>query len=82
MSLSSEKVDELQTIVDTHNVSIVCRPPITETWFKEYMGDESVSLCGYNLERKERLHGRAGGVACYVRHDVLHKRLDSLEVRN
>ena len=39
-SLSSEKVhvDELQAIVDLHNVSIVC---ITETRFKEYIGDES-----------------------------------------
>ena len=76
-SLSTEKRDELQAIVDLYNVSIVC---ITETWFKEYIGDESVSLYGYNLERKDRTHGRAGGVACYVRNDVLYKRLDSLEV--
>ena len=71
------KIDELQAIVDLYNVSIVC---ITETWFKEYIGDESVSLYGYNLERKDRTHGRAGGVACYVRKYVLYKRLDSLEV--
>ena len=48
---------------------------ITETWFKEYIGDESVSLYGYNLERKDRMHGRAGGfgrVACYVRNNVLY----------
>ena len=37
-------------------------------------------MYGYNLERKDRTHGRAGGVACYVRNDVLYKRLDSLEV--
>ena len=49
-SLSTEKIDELQAIVDLYNVSIVC---ITETWFKEYIGDESVSLYGYNLERKD-----------------------------
>ena len=41
-------------MVDLYNVSIVC---ITETWFKEYIGDESVSLYGYNLERKDRTHG-------------------------
>ena len=76
-SLSSEKVDELQKIVDLHDVSILC---ITEPWFKEYIGDESLSLYGYNLERKDRIHCRAGGVACYVRNDVLYKRLDSLEV--
>ena len=76
-SLSTEKIDELQAIVDLYNVSIIC---ITETWFKEYIGDESVSLYGYNLERKDITHGRAGGVACYVKNDVLYKRLDSLEV--
>ncbi len=53
-----KKIDELQAIVDLYNVSIVC---ITETWFKEYIGDESASLYGYNLERKDRTHGRAGG---------------------
>ena len=72
-----KKIDELQAIVDLYNVSIVC---LTETWFKEYIGDESVSLNGYNLERKDRTHGRAGGVACYIRNDVLYKRLDRLEV--
>ena len=77
-SLSTEKRDELQAIVDLYyNVSIVC---ITETWFKEYIGDENVSLYGYNLERKDRTHCHAGGVACYVRNDVVYKRLDSLEV--
>ena len=30
-SLSTEKIDELQAIVDLYNVSIIC---ITETWFK------------------------------------------------
>ena len=61
-------------------ITIVC---ITETWYKECIGDESVSLYGYNLERKDILHGRAGGVACYVRNDVLYKRLGSLvEVGN
>ena len=73
--MSSEKVDEIPAIVDLHNVSIVC---ITETWFTEYIGDESLSLYGYNLERKDRMHGRAWDVACYVRNDVLYKRLDRL----
>ena len=68
----------LQTHTHTHAAKLVIE--ITETWFKEYIVDESVSLYGYNLERKDRTHGRAGGVACYVRNDVLYKRLDSLEV--
>ena len=68
-SLSSEKVDELQATVDLHNVSIVC---ITETWFKQYIGDECIVV---RLKPREERHGRAGGVACYVRNDVSYERL-------
>ena len=75
--VAHQKVDELQATVDLHNVSIVC---ITEIWFNECIGDESVSLYGYSLERKDRLRWRAGGVACYVRNDVSYERLGSLEV--
>ena len=63
---------------NNNNISIVCK---TETWFKAYIGYESVSLYGFNLEKKDRKNGRAGGVACYVRNDVLYKRLDSSRTR-
>ena len=75
-SLSTEKLDELQTAVELHCVSMVC---LTETWFKYYMSNESLAVHGYSLERKDRNNGRRGGVACYVRNDVFYKRLDSLE---
>ena len=35
---------------------------------------------GYCLERKYRGHGRAGGVACYIRHDLIYKRLNDMQV--
>ena len=30
------------------------------------MGKYSLNLYGFNLERKDRKNGRAGGVACYI----------------
>ena len=41
-SLSIEKRDD---------VSVIC---VTETWFKDYMGSDSLNLHGFNLERKDR----------------------------
>ena len=52
--------------VATHNVSIVC---VSKTWFKDYMGSSSLTMQRFCLERKDRGHGRAGGVACYIRND-------------
>ena len=75
-SLCSEKIEELQVTVGIHNVSLVC---VSETWFKGYMGNESLSLHGFSLKRKHRVLGRAGGDACYVRHDVLYTRLNYIE---
>ena len=81
-SLSIEKLDELKATVGIHDVSVVC---VSETWFKDYMGKDSLNLYGFNLERKDRKNGRAGGVACYLRTDILYSRLyayedDELEV--
>ena len=36
-SLSTEQIDELQITVGVHDVSLVC---VSETWFKEYMGND------------------------------------------
>ena len=81
-SLIIEKLDELKVTVAIHDVSVVC---VSETWFKDYMGNDSRNLHGFNLERKDRKNGRAGGVACYLRSDLLYSRLiayedDELEV--
>ena len=66
-SLNSEKVDELHVTVATHDVS-TC---VSETWFKDYVDSSSLTIQG--LERKDRGHGRAGGVACYIRNDLMYK---------
>ena len=62
-SLSIEKAEELLSVASLNDVSCAC---VTETWFKEFMSDESVSLSGYCCERKDRVGRAGGGVACYV----------------
>ena len=34
------------------------------------------------MERKDRGHGRAGGVACYIIHDLIYKRSSDMEVHD
>ena len=46
-SLSIEKLDELNVTVGIHDVSVIC---VTETWFKDYMGSDSLNL----NEKKEK----------------------------
>ena len=76
-SLSIEKADELLSVESLNDVLCVC---VTETWFKEFLSNESVSLSGYCCERKDRV-GRAGGeVACYVAATVAYDRLVDIEV--
>ena len=75
-SLNAEKVDELQVIVDDYDIAVAC---ITDTWFREYMDNTSLALEGFCLERKDRGHRRGGGVACYIRNDVVYNRLLELE---
>ena len=75
-SLSVEKADELLSVSSRNDVPCVC---VTETWFKEFMSDESVGLSGYCCERKDRV-GRVGGrVARYVAATVPYDRLLDIE---
>ena len=77
MSLSGEKLDELQVNVTIHDVSIIC---LTETWFKYYMDDNNLSIEGFSLESKDRCDGRTGGeVACYIKNSFMYKIVSNLE---
>ena len=46
------------------------------------MDSSSLTTQGFCLERKDRGHGRAGGVACYIRNDLMYKRLNDMEVHD
>ena len=75
-SLSNEKLDELQAVSEAHRADILC---ITETWFTQYVSDDSVSLDDYVCERTDRTDGRGGGVACYIKNNLSYVRLHDLE---
>ena len=75
-SLSIEIADELLSVASLNDVSCVC---VTETWFREFMSDESVTLSGYCCERKDRVGRAGGGVACYVAATVAYDRLVDIE---
>ena len=60
-------MDELQVTVAKYDVSIVY---VSEPWLKDYMGENSIALHGFCMERTDRDHCRTGGVACYIRNDT------------
>ena len=55
---------------------------VSETWFKDYMDSSSLTMQGFCLERKYRGHGRAGGVACYIKNELMYKRLNDIDVHD
>ena len=65
-SLNTEKIDELQIIASNVNVSIIC---VTETWLKDYIADESVSINGFIVK---------GGRGSIGEPEVLHVMCDSV----
>ena len=75
-SLSTEKLDELQAVAGINDVSCIC---VTETWFSDYVPEESIALSGYSCERRDRTFRRGGGVACYIRESVQYDRMSDLD---
>ncbi|CAB4001224.1 RNA-directed DNA polymerase from transposon X-element, partial [Paramuricea clavata] len=56
-SSKSPKIDEIQHCVVHANFGLVC---LTETWLKDCIQDEVVSISGFNivrLDRKSQVHG-------------------------
>jgi hypothetical protein len=63
------KIDELEAIVVNNSVDIAC---ITESWLNDDVATQLVNLSGYTCYRRDRQDGRrGGGVACYVRNNLV-----------
>ena len=56
-----------------HQLYVLVKRGLKTTWV-------TIALRGFCMERKDRDHGRAGGVVCYIRNNVLYNRLNDLEV--
>lgn len=59
--------DEFSVMVQTNGLDIIF---VTETWLTEGVGSEVVTIPEYNFFRKDRLVGRGGGVAAYVKSNL------------
>ena len=70
------KMDELSLLLNTHPLEVVA---ITESWLTNDIIDEMVLIDEYNTFRKDRMHGRGGGVCAFVSVDIPCKRRQDLE---
>ena len=69
MSLVPE-MDELRVVICNANF---CFASITETWLKDHIDDNIVSISGYNIIRRDRKGIDHGGICMYVRDSIRFK---------
>ena len=74
MSLAP-KIDEIRHCVIHANVDVVC---LTETWLREHIDDNVVSIGGFNLVRLDRKTRMHGGVCMYIKDSIQFSLLDDL----
>ena len=60
------KMSEIRHISRVTNAAVIA---ITETWLDDSYTDDSVSIDGYSIRRRDR-EGHAGGVCIYIRNDI------------
>ena len=58
------KLDEVSLLLKRQNPDIAA---FTETWLDHTYGESSITMENYVVIRKDRAHGRGGGIVCYAR---------------
>ena len=61
------------------NFSVIC---LTETWLNGHTANDSISLDGYKLYRRDRGGDNHGGVCVYTKDNVFSRRRNDLELPN
>ena len=61
---ANNKFDELSTVILEYDVGVSA---ITETWFKHDLPASLISIPGYVVFHKSRIHRKEGGVALYAK---------------
>ena len=74
MSLSP-KIDEVRVTICNANMDFVC---ITESWLKNHIDDNFVSVSGYNIIRRDREAFDHGGICMYVRDSMRYDVLSNI----
>ena len=70
------KLDELSASLATNVVDFVA---ITETWLNGDFEDHLLSICGYNIFWRDRVHSWGGGVCGYLAQNIPCRHLPDLE---
>ena len=74
MSLAP-KLDEVSNAITYANLDIAC---ITETWLRDHIHDNVVSIPGYNLVRRDRIDVTHGGVCIHIKKGLKYTVLEDL----
>ena len=74
----SDKIDQLRLLLQGLHFGIQLIT-LSETWLKSDKSDSELEIAGYRLFRKDR-KGKHGGVAVYVRDDLVATRREDLEL--
>jgi hypothetical protein len=64
------KIDEVRDLIEKLKADVLC---ITETWLHDKILDVDVSIDGFSLLRKDRIDKHGGGVAIYIRENIIYK---------
>ena len=78
MSLTP-KIDEIRHFVSQDYPNFIF---ITETWLRESVEDNQVTLPGYNIQRRDRSSGDHGGVCLYLNEGIKFNILRDIEDSN
>ena len=64
---------------ELNNFSVIC---LTETWLNDHTANDSISLDGYKLYRRDRGGDNHGGICVYTEDNVFSRRRNDLELPN
>ena len=73
----TNKIDLIGT--ELSNFSVIC---LTETWLNDHTTNDSISLDGYKLYRRDRGGDNHGGICVYTKDNVFSRRRNDLELPN
>ncbi|KAI8117844.1 putative RNA-directed DNA polymerase from transposon BS [Lucilia cuprina] len=60
---NSIKYEEMKNLLENRLYDVI---GVSETWYKDYISDDTISLSGYQIFRNDRLLSRGGGVCLYI----------------
>ena len=75
----NQKTDKLAAFMAVNKIDIAA---VRESWLHNNIDDDQIAINGYTIYRKDRLHGRGGGVCMYQLQEIPGNRRTDLENPN